>query len=50
MGSDFESQQSLLDGVVGVINTISREELEAAFEDWLSRLDQCAQRDGDYVE
>jgi hypothetical protein len=47
MRSEFESERSLLDGVLGVINTISREELEALFEDWLSRLDQCLQRDGD---
>jgi hypothetical protein len=50
MGSEFESEQSLLDGVLGVSSIISREELEAVFEDWLSRLDQCMQRDGDYVE
>jgi hypothetical protein len=36
--------------VLGVINTNSQEELEAVFEDWLSRLDQCVQRDGDYLE
>jgi hypothetical protein len=50
MGFEFESEQSLLDGVLGVINTISREELEGVFEDWLSRVDQCVQRDGDYLE
>jgi hypothetical protein len=50
MGSELESEQSLLDGVLGVVNAISREELEAVFEKWLSRLDQCVQRDGDYVE
>jgi histone-lysine N-methyltransferase SETMAR len=49
IGSEFESEQTLLDGVLGVISTISREELEAVFEDWLSRLDQCVQRDWDYV-
>jgi hypothetical protein len=47
IGSEFESEQSLLDGVIGVIHTISREELEAFFEDWVSRLDQCVQRDWD---
>jgi hypothetical protein len=50
MGSEVESEQSLLDGVLGVMNAISREELKAVFEDWLSRLDQWVQRDGDYIE
>jgi hypothetical protein len=50
MGSAFEGEQSLLDGVLDVISTISREELEPVFEDWLSRLDPCVQRGGDYVE
>jgi hypothetical protein len=50
MGAAFDSEQSLLDGVLGVVNAISREELESVFEPWLSRLDQCMQRDGDYVE
>jgi histone-lysine N-methyltransferase SETMAR len=50
MGAAFRSEQSLLDGVLGVVNAISREELESVFEAWLSRLDQCVQRDGDYVE
>jgi hypothetical protein len=47
MGAVFASEQELLDGVLGVIHTISREELESVFEDWLSRLDQSVQRDGD---
>jgi hypothetical protein len=50
MGSEFESEQELLDGVLGIVNAISREELEGVFEEWLSRLDECVQRDGDYVE
>jgi hypothetical protein len=50
MGSEFEREQSLLDGVLRVINPISREELEYVFEDWLSRLDQSVQRDGDHIE
>jgi hypothetical protein len=50
IGAEFESEQELLDGVLGVVNAISREELEGVFEEWLSRLDECMQRDGDYVE
>jgi hypothetical protein len=36
MGSEFRSEQQLLDGMLGVINAISREELELVFEEWLS--------------
>jgi histone-lysine N-methyltransferase SETMAR len=43
MGSEFASEKELLDGVLAVISAISREELEAVFEDWLSRLDQGVQ-------
>jgi histone-lysine N-methyltransferase SETMAR len=50
MGFEFESEQELLDGVLGIVNTISREELECVFEEWLSRLDECVQREGDCVE
>jgi hypothetical protein len=33
-----------------VLNGISREELEAVFEEWLLRLDRCLQQNGEYVE
>jgi hypothetical protein len=50
MRSKFENEQELLDGVLGVVNAISRDAFGGVFEAWLSRLDEWVQRDGDYVE
>jgi hypothetical protein len=33
-----------------VPNGISREELEAVFEEWFLRLNRCIQQNGEYVE
>jgi hypothetical protein len=33
-----------------VLNKISREELEAVFEEWLLRFDRCMQQNEEYVE
>jgi histone-lysine N-methyltransferase SETMAR len=49
-GAEFEDEQELLDGVMGILNGITRDELESVFEEWLARLDECVQRGGDYVE
>jgi hypothetical protein len=35
---------------MGILNGITRDELESVFEEWLARLDECVQRGGDYVE
>jgi hypothetical protein len=44
------ADDELLQGVMKVLNGISREELEAVFEEWLLRLDRCIQPNGEYVE
>jgi hypothetical protein len=46
----FEDENRLLAGVIEVPMAIPLEELEAIFEEWLSRLDACIQGDGEYVE
>jgi histone-lysine N-methyltransferase SETMAR len=50
MGAEFADEQSLFDGVLRVLASISRDELEAVFAEWLMRLDKCIQIGGDYVE
>jgi hypothetical protein len=40
-GTVFVNDDELLQGVIDVLNGISREELEAVFEEWLLRLDRC---------
>jgi hypothetical protein len=50
MGSVFENEQELLDGIMRVLDRITRDELESVFEEWLARLDVCIHRGGDYVE
>jgi histone-lysine N-methyltransferase SETMAR len=49
-GTEFEHEHELLDGVMEVFNGITLDELESAFEEWMARLDACAQGGGDYVE
>jgi hypothetical protein len=41
MGAAFADDNELLQDVMEVLNGISREELEAVFEEWLLRLDRC---------
>jgi hypothetical protein len=50
MGSVFENEQELLDGIMRVIDKIARDEFESVFEEWVARLDVCIQRGGDSVE
>jgi hypothetical protein len=50
MNAAFAGDDELLQGVMEVFNGISREELEAVFEEWLLRLDRCIQQNGEYVE
>jgi hypothetical protein len=50
MEAKFKNEQKLVDDMVGIVNTISRAELEPIFEEWLSRLDKCIQRASEYLE
>jgi histone-lysine N-methyltransferase SETMAR len=49
-GQIFEEENELVAAVREVLATISRDELESVFADWLRRLDECVQKNGDYVE
>jgi hypothetical protein len=44
------ADDELWQGVMEVLSGISREELEADFEEWLLRVDWCIQRNGEYIE
>jgi hypothetical protein len=50
IGSAFENEQELLDGIMMVLDRITRDELESVFEEWVTRLDVCIHQSGDYVE
>jgi hypothetical protein len=50
MKSVFENEQELLDGIMRVLDRITRDELESVFEEWVVRLDVCIHRGGDSVE
>jgi BRCT domain type II-containing protein len=50
MGSIFENEQELLDGITRVLDTITRDELESVFKEWVARSGACIPRGGDYVE
>jgi hypothetical protein len=50
MGAAFASYDGLLQGVMGLLTGISREELEAVFEEWLLRLDKWIQQNREYVQ
>jgi hypothetical protein len=50
MDAAFADEDEFLQGVMEVFNGISREELEAVFEEWLLRLDRCIQQNGEYGE
>jgi hypothetical protein len=50
IGAIFANNDELLQGVMEVLNGISREELDVVFEEWLLRLERCIQQNGEYVE
>jgi histone-lysine N-methyltransferase SETMAR len=50
LGSAFSNEDELLQGITEVLSNIPPEQLEAAFENWLVRLDKCIQQQGEYVE
>jgi histone-lysine N-methyltransferase SETMAR len=50
MGAAFTNDDELLQGVIEVLNGISREGFEGVFEEWPLRLDRCIHQNGEYVE
>jgi hypothetical protein len=50
IGSVFEDEQELLDGIMRLLDRITRDELESIFEEWVARLDVCIPRAGDYIK
>jgi hypothetical protein len=50
MGSVFENEQELLDGIMRALDRLTRDELESVFEEWMARLNVCIHRGRDYVE
>jgi hypothetical protein len=48
--AEFEDEHQLLDGVMEVLNEVTRDDPESVFEEWVARLDACIQGGGDYVE
>jgi hypothetical protein len=49
-GAIFEDENELLAGMTDVLKGIPGEELEAAFDEWLLRLDAYIRRQGASVE
>jgi hypothetical protein len=50
MGPVSENEQELLDGIIRVLDRITRDELESVFEEWVARLDVCIHQGGDDIE
>jgi hypothetical protein len=50
METEFKNEQEFLDGRLSVVNAFSRDELESVLEEWPSRLNECVQRAGNYME
>jgi hypothetical protein len=50
IGSVFENEQEIWDGIMKVLERITPDELESVFEEWVARLYVCIHRGGDYVE
>jgi hypothetical protein len=49
-GYAFENENKLSLGIMSEVSKISCEELEAAFDKWLLRLDRCININGEYVD
>jgi hypothetical protein len=49
MGAAFADDE-ILQCAMDTFSGISREELEAVFEEWPLRLDRCVQQNGEYAE
>jgi hypothetical protein len=49
-GTEFQTAEELLDGVVRILVDIPLEALMATFHEWLKRLQACIDGDGEYVE
>jgi hypothetical protein len=50
MGSVFENEQEILDGIMRILDRITLDELESVFEEWMARLDVWMARGRDYIE
>jgi hypothetical protein len=49
-GTEFQTAEELLDGVVRILADVPLETLMATFHEWLQRLQACIDGDGEYVE
>jgi hypothetical protein len=49
-GTEFQTAEELLDGVVRIQADVPLETFMAAFHEWLQRLQACIDGDGEYVE
>jgi hypothetical protein len=49
-GSVFENEQEVLDGIMRVLDRITRDELGSVFKEWVAKLEGRIHRGGDYVE
>jgi hypothetical protein len=49
-GTEFQTAEELLDGVVRILTDIPLETLMATFHESLQRLQACIDGDGEYVE
>jgi histone-lysine N-methyltransferase SETMAR len=49
-GTEFQTAEEVVDGVVRILADIPLETLMATFHEWLQRLQVCIDSDGEYVE
>jgi hypothetical protein len=49
-GYAFRNENKLSLGIMSEVSKISREELEAIFDEWLLRLNWCININGEYVD
>jgi hypothetical protein len=49
-GTEFQTAEEFLDGVVRILADIPLETLMATFHEWFQRLQACIDGDGEYVE
>jgi hypothetical protein len=49
-GCIFEDENERFVGIMTELNKVSREKLEAVFEEWMLRLDRCINTKGEYVD
>jgi hypothetical protein len=49
-GTEFQTAEEVLNGVVRILADIPLETLMATFHEWLQRLQACVDGDGEYVK